>query len=365
MNFEKDVYKQYLLNLIESPLKTLRETGRGFYQKRVMTPQARQVKQASMEAPLLLQVETTNVCNALCIFCACPNLKRQKGVMNLPLFEKIIDQYIEMGGGPVSLTPLMGDPLLDPHLLQRLEILKSRPDIKQISFTTNAINLGKYTDEDVRCLLGSLYYMQVSVGGLDSATYEKMYGVNTFAQVRESMERLMKIREEIPNPAHLTFAFRTNDRHFEKRNNDELDSFRQRNVFVSHICSYANYAGAVESDKNNNLVVLRGRGERTRACLSLSLSLAVCWDGAITACGCADYEADQLPIGNVADDHLADVWPGRKRTGFLGSFGKSAPPRICRNCSAYTPETYFGSACFKGIQPHGQLPLDYYRQIMA
>lgn len=281
----------------------------------------------------------------------------------MPLFEKVVEDYAHMGGGPVSLTPVGGDALLDPHLIERIKILDAHPEINQISLTTNAIALERYSEEEVFYILKSLDCIQVSIGGLDAATYGTMYAVDCFEKVQGAIERLLKVRDLVPSPAHITLAFRTNDWRFELRFKREIAGYRKRGVFISHIWTYANYSGLVKSDERRNLVVL-GSGEQKKTnCLYGCISMAICWDGRITACGCADIEADALAIGNAAEDSLSDVWSGNRRIEIFDSFVKGKLAKICRNCSAYLPDANaFSRPYFREYGPHQPLPLEFFHQ---
>ena len=353
--------KIFLLEFMRSPVDTSALVGRLLVQK-FATEQIERLRLITHKSPLILQIEGTNVCNAVCVFCANAHMQRPKGVMSLPLFEKIVKDYAGMGGGPVSLTPIIGDALLDPHLLERVRILKTYPEINQISLTTNALALDRFADEDVCRLLDTLYCLQVSIGGLDAATYELMFGVDRYPYIEQAMERLLLLNTSVSHPAHITFAFRTNDRKFESRYKEVIDRYRRRGVFVSHIWTYANYAGLVKDDEKLNLVVMKSGQQKRKACIYASVAMSICWDGTITACGCADFEGTQMTIGNAATEALSDVWTGKKRTGLLSSFAAENAPMICRKCSAYQADTSFAFPYFKNVQPHQPLPLEFYHQ---
>jgi len=86
-------------------------------------------------------------------------------------------------------------------------------------------------------------------------------------------------------------------------------------------------------------------------------------DGRITACGCADIEADALAIGNAAEDSLSDVWSGNRRIEIFDSFVKGKLAKICRNCSAYLPDANaFSRPYFREYGPHQPLPLEFFHQ---
>jgi len=327
--------------------------------------QIERLRETTLAAPLMLQIETTNICNAACIFCAYKGMKRKKGVMSIPQFETIVQDYANMGGGAVSLTPIVGDPLLDPHLLDRIRILKSHPAIKQISFTTNSIALDRYSDEDIRYLLESLFCIQVSIGGLDSATYETMYGVDSFDRVTGAMERLVKLRTALPQAAHLTFAFRTTDRYFERHFKKHLAEYRRQGVFVSHMWTFANYGGLIGNKGNSALTILDTPHKKQKTCIYPRIHSAVCWDGTATACSCTDLECAQLRIGNIGSEPLAAILSGKRRTGVLDSFSKGTLAAVCRKCSAYRPDSVFADPCFRNAYPNPGLSLDFFRRMMT
>jgi MoaA/NifB/PqqE/SkfB family radical SAM enzyme len=362
MKYDMQTIRIFLTVFLQSPLQTATDFARRICHIFREPSRVGQLREMTRNAPLILQIETINVCNAACVFCAYPNMKRKKGVMELPLFEKIAGEYSEVGGGPVSLTPLVGDALLDPHLLERLRILKAFPAISQISLTTNGIALDRYSDAEVRLLLETLYCIQVSIGGLDAATYESLYGVDRFSQVQQAMERLLEIRKTVSRPANVSFAFRTNDWKFEGRFKKLIEGYRQRGAFISHIWTYANYAGIVKNDEKRKLVVIRNKEEKRECCIYPSVAISVCWDGTITACGCADFEGNQLMIGNAETEGLAAACFGKKRIAILDSFPKGTPAKICRQCSAYQPDTIFEQSCFRGVEPRKPLPLELFQQ---
>ena len=351
-----------MLGIMLDPLPILLDIGRRILPGRVGQSQVLELREATGKAPLILQIETINACNAACIFCAYPHMQRPRGVMSMELFTKIVDDYAAMGGGAVSLTPVVGDPLLDPDLLERLQILAAHPEIGQVSLTTNGIALERFSDAEVRLLLQALDCIQISSGGLDEQTYRTLYGVDRFHQVQLAMERLLTLREQVATPAHINLAFRTNDWKFELRHKRKLDKYRRKGVFVSHIWTYANYAGVVSSDADRNLDVFETPGEKSEPCVYPQVHMAVCWDGRVTACGCVDFEGNSLQIGHAGKESLADIWQGTKHQPILETFCKGSLVPICRECTAYQPESSFARPHFKGIEENKPLPLEFFKR---
>ena len=95
--------------------------------------------------PIYLRIETVNTCNNNCIICAYRDQSRAKSIMPMALFQKAVLDYAEMGGGFLSLTPLVGDILLDRYLSERLQFLRTVPEIRSLGVTTNGAMVHRST----------------------------------------------------------------------------------------------------------------------------------------------------------------------------------------------------------------------------
>lgn len=358
-SFER-MAKVFVVGMMLYPRETLAAVLRRLTPTSKVAPQMLRLRAITREAPLLLRIETINVCNAACAFCSYADMKREKVVMDMALFEKIVKDYAEMGGGPVSLTPVQGDALLDPHLLGRVRMLEANPKINQITLTTNAIALERYSDEDVRYLLKTLDCIQFSIGGLDAETYKTMYVTDRYEKVQQSMERILQLKESVPHHAGIAFAFRTNDWLFELRFRRKIKEFQRRGIFVSHIWLFDNYSGLVKSDKGRNLVVVDRSSKEESACVYPSVNMAVLSDGRVTACGCTDIEGSGLVIGDVKKESLSAIWSGKKRREIIDSFAKGKPPIMCQRCTAYQSDSVFSRPHFNDVKPHQPLSRNFF-----
>src|SRR6202040_73343 len=83
------------------------------------------------EAPLVphLSLETTNACNSDCVFCANSVMKRKKGPMKMEHFTHAVDDFAALGGTLMDFNVTIGDPLLDPYLLERARYIRRYPQI--------------------------------------------------------------------------------------------------------------------------------------------------------------------------------------------------------------------------------------------
>ena len=89
----------------------------------------------------------TNICNAKCTFCAYPKVVANKtletGVMSFEVFKKAVDEWAALGGQSLDLTPVVGDPLVDPGILQKVDYAVNKAGLKDVYLTTNAILINK------------------------------------------------------------------------------------------------------------------------------------------------------------------------------------------------------------------------------
>ncbi|MBI1861639.1 MAG: radical SAM protein [Deltaproteobacteria bacterium] len=107
-----------------------------------------------------LSIETTNVCNSNCVFCPNESMERPRKPLEQKTFEDAVAQYSRMGGGPLDLTTVIGEPLLDKDLLQRIAYAHQFPNVLQIGFLTTLQHLDRFPID--RLVLSGLSWMTVS-----------------------------------------------------------------------------------------------------------------------------------------------------------------------------------------------------------
>ncbi|MDE3156919.1 MAG: radical SAM protein, partial [Acidobacteriota bacterium] len=86
--------------------------------------------------PPKLSIETTNICNANCVFCANRVMERRKQPLDMDLFRKAVDEFAAMGGVEIDFNATIGDPLLDPKLLERARYVRRYPQFATLGFVT-------------------------------------------------------------------------------------------------------------------------------------------------------------------------------------------------------------------------------------
>src|SRR3984957_9235579 len=152
------------------------------YSKQHVTPEEL-FEHRSLVPSAYLVTGVTNICNAKCTFCAYPkvvaNKTLQTGVMSFEIFKKAIDEWAAMGGQSLDLTPVVGDPLVDPGILDKVDYAVNRAGLKDVYLTTNAILINR--NETYKKLIDlGIAAVYISTQGASKEAYETIYGVNNY-----------------------------------------------------------------------------------------------------------------------------------------------------------------------------------------
>ena len=291
-----------------------------------------------------LRIETCNICNANCIFCAYQYQKRKKKIMPETMFNKIIDDYNSMGGGNLGITPVVGDPLIDPLIISRIHYARQFPNIKTISTFTNCINLHEVGIKDL--LTSGLNSISVSTSGFDLELHDKIYRSKKAERMKRNLIDLLTINRELGSPCEIKIGLRTCQSLKEVMSDKEFREIVKLSDEVDINYYFEDWSGAIRSSdllkgmkiRPLRLLILR----RKAPCWMLYGELAVLSDGTVAMCGCHELEGDSdLVLGNIMDSSLADLYRSGKakmiRQNWLNG---SKIPDICRSCLNYNPYTF-------------------------
>ena len=152
-----------------------------------------------------LGFEITNACNANCSFCAYRFMKRKLRIIETKKIDKIVKEYSEQGGGTINFTPVVGDPLVDKELLDKIKICKSYKNINDIFLYTNGLFLNKFNSEEL--VFSGLTRISISTYIGNAEGYKKYYGSHRYKQVMNNIRNLLKVNKKIwePNKYYTSF----------------------------------------------------------------------------------------------------------------------------------------------------------------
>lgn len=285
--------------------------------------------------PHELYVEGTNICNAACVFCAYPQMQRPKKVMPMELFTKAVDQYADMGGGDVDVTPIVGDPFADAKLFERLDYLSKRPGIRKLSFFTNAIAMKPALGDRLLGYQDKLT-VHVSYGGFDRKTYAQVMGVDKFDEVWPNLRHLIAEKRKTGSRLGIQVNLRTPIANNNGPLYDELVSARDEGLIgLSWMGAYDSWSGAIkDEDLHAAGLTPRPKPEKNGPCHRLLTTPVVLADGRVNACGCRDTEAT-LIIGDLNKNTLDEVLSGQPLRELLDAHAKGDWPEACKRCTYY------------------------------
>jgi pyruvate-formate lyase-activating enzyme len=276
---------------------------------------------SSGEFPRLVAVETTNHCNAKCVFCPNNALARDKGPMADDVFEKIIEDCREF---PLeAMEPfIQGDPFSDPQILPRLEHIRRRLPKTKLRLYTNGYGM---TPKKIDEMLGlGIDHLYVSVNTLNPEKYRQVMGI-PFKRTFDNMEYLSQphIKSKIANK--ITFRMtRLGDTTLEEQ--DDFVRYCKDKGVRHFIVGLFNYKG----DVNSSLPVPRYGCEHVTR-------LDILASGKVTLC-CQDQDG-KYGWGDVREMSVLELYRHSKAREYrhLHASGRRREIDPCGTCNLFWP----------------------------
>jgi len=265
--------------------------------------------------PDIVQIESTNLCNAKCVFCPRDEMHRRQGVMEMDLFKKVVDECATLGITHVRVHNY-GEPFLDRQLVEKVRYAKAR-GIAEVGMISNGSLI---TEELARGMVeAGLDAINISVDAAGKETFEAtrlnleydtvINNVRTLARVRNESGRkhpkliLSFVRQTAaPSPEELAF----------------IQEWRQVADKI-HITDLHNWAGT-----------LNAKSDVQFPCYRLWQTFTVLWDGRVSLC-CADFDGRHI-LGDLRASTIAQIWNSPAYRAVRRQHLESGGPEICRSC---------------------------------
>ena len=97
-------------------------------------------KDHSPVLPEIVQIESTNICNAKCVFCPRDEMERKQGIMEWDLYTKVVDECATLGITHLRMHNY-GEALVDKKLPEKIAYAKGK-GIREVGVITNGSLLG-------------------------------------------------------------------------------------------------------------------------------------------------------------------------------------------------------------------------------
>jgi radical SAM protein with 4Fe4S-binding SPASM domain len=263
--------------------------------------------------PEIVQIESTNICNARCVFCPRDEMHRKQGVMDDALFRKVVDECAALGIRHVRLHNF-GEPFVDRRLTEKVAYAKQK-GIPEVGVISN----GSLIDEQVASAVveAGLDAINISVDASGREVFEGTRVGLKYDTVIANIERLIRIRGELGRTRpRLILSFVRQGDGVEER--AFIERWRQVADKI-HVTDIHNWAGTLSRERDVRF-----------PCYRQWLTFTVLWDGRVSLC-CADFDG-KVTLGDVRTAGIREIWESETYRAVRREQLESGGPDICRGC---------------------------------
>jgi radical SAM protein with 4Fe4S-binding SPASM domain len=263
--------------------------------------------------PDIVQIESTNLCNAKCVFCPRDEMERRQGVMSMDLFRKVVDECASLGITHVRVHNY-GEPFLDKQLTEKVRYAKAR-GIAEVGMISNGSLI---TEPIARGMIeAGLDAINISVDAGGKDTFERTRVHLKYDTVIGNIRALARLRQEMGRKRpRLILSFVRQD------NTAEEEAFIREWRQVAdkiHVTDLHNWAGALHTGATV-----------TYPCYRMWLTFTVLWDGRVSLC-CADFDGRHI-LGDLRTQTIAEIWNSPPYREARRQHLESGGPEICQSC---------------------------------
>lgn len=263
--------------------------------------------------PEIVQIESTNICNAKCVFCPRDDMHRRQGIMSVELFRKIVDECVELGITHVRMHNY-GEAFVDRKLVEKVRYAKEK-GIKEVGVISNGSLI---TEQAARGMIeAGLDAINISVDASGKDVFESTRIGLKYDKVIANIERLVRLREESGKrrPKLILSFVRQNNSADEQA---FIEHWRQIADKI-HITDLHNWGGTLHQESNVNY-----------PCYRPWLTFTVLWDGRVSLC-CADFDGHTI-LGDMNTSSIKEIWNNDLFRAVRREHLESGGPDICRAC---------------------------------
>ncbi len=317
-----------------------------FYLIQLLTPNIEYYRKYEPKIKIgRLTLSVINVCNANCTFCAYQYTKGEKvSVMSFNTFKKALDDYTSMGGSVVSFTPLIGEPLLDKGIIDKINYAMKTKKLKLVFIDTNGIALAK-NNLYKKLIDSGIHLIQLSNPGFNKKAYEEVYGVKCYKEFLEGTHKLLRYNKEQGNKVRVQLNFRSPLSPSKILTSPDyvkfIKPYVKKNVLHQYPAYYDNWGGLVKKKDMRGVMKLRKVPKLKLFPCIMTFDAAILGNGDVRLCICRRLlkASDGLVIGNIKDSSLKELFYSKKSRELRRNFPKQKLRGVCRDCSFYSPIT--------------------------
>ena len=289
--------------------------------------------------PVSVMIDPSNLCNYKCNFCPTSDnellkkFSRPKGMMDLGLFKKIIDDiniYAKKTlTKPKSLLLYKdGEPLLNKNIDKMISYVKKNNAIDFVCVTTNASLLNKEMTNKV--LESNLDTLRVSIQSLTQSGFKEITKTK-FDQIKikDNISYFYSQKKKLNKKTEVLIQY------VDCENLDKctIDNFVRDYSLISDRVVIIPIMGWTRFEENDwRLGNKRKEKKEPVVCSDPFSRLSVNFDGSVSIC-CVDWSHGTV-VGNLNNESFEQIWNGEKLRQYriLHLKGQRSKIGPCANC---------------------------------
>lgn len=275
------------------------------------------------DIPPILQIEPTNYCNLKCICCPTSRMKRKKGIMDLVLFQKIINDASEIGVNRINLF-LHGESMMHPKIVDMIRYIKLKG--LGITMITNGMLLNRKKIEAIlHSGVNSSDYFIFSILGNSKEIHEKVMKGVKHEKVISNLLYFLELRKKhkVNGPIIEIVFYRMPE------NEHEINEFIQKwQGIADHLHPIFDTSKQFSEYKigDNSIPI------RIKTCKPLWERMTIFWNGDVTRCN-ADVDGDYV-FDNLKEKSIKEIWNSNELLSIkkMHKESKFRELNLCSNC---------------------------------
>lgn len=226
-----------------------------------------------------VMIETTNICNARCEFCANPTLMRKKMIMSDEVFNKIINRLIkEKLEVEAFILHLNGEPLIDKKIFHRVNVLKEKFPNAQIRFTSNFALANRDIIDEL--LNSNLDELTISLNSIDKDEYTRIMKINDYDKTLSNVDFLLNRKKELQSGLKINVSIVARPEDKEKVDKFKKTWNNKANVRVMKLGKW------IDDEKSDSMIV---KQKNNSMCKDIYKQICLLSNGDFALC-CFDCE---------------------------------------------------------------------------
>ncbi len=296
-----------------------------------------------LNSPLSMYIEPTKICNFKCFYCMHSTRDEKDSElekngfnvanMDMDFYKKLVKDIMEFPSQPKRVCfSGLGEPLANKRLPEMIKLLRDSGFEGRIDVISNGSLLTPQLSDAL--IEAGLSRIQISVQGLDNATYKEVCGIDY------DLEKLKEnIKYFYENKKNSSIYVKIIDSILKGKEDEEkfFGMFKDicDTIFIEHLVvmqqQMGDHNGKVDGTRN----LMGEYVEPRKVCAVMFYFLQVTIDGETYPCSTPGL-LKSLSMGNANDKSLLEIWNDKKRNALIRTNLKDGYKVIpaCSECSS-------------------------------